>query len=51
MSIEMFLVGFLFLFIIVTITISSQLGNEVGFGESDLDIDEKLQGIIDNPEI
>ena len=45
----MFLAGFLFLFIIVTLTTSSQLGNTVGFGESDQDIDEKLQDIIDNP--
>ncbi len=41
--------GFLFLFIIVTLTASSQLGNKVTFGGSDLDPDAKLQGIVDNP--
>ena len=49
MSIEMFLAGFFFLFIIVTLTASSQLGNKVTFGGSDFDPDAKLQGIIDNP--
>jgi hypothetical protein len=49
MSIEMFLAGFLFLFIIVTITASSQLGNKISFGESDFDADAKLQEIIDDP--
>ena len=48
MIIELFLAGFLFLFIIVTITASSQLGNKISFGESDLDSDAKLQGIIDD---
>ena len=45
----MFLAGFLFLFIIVTITASSQLGNKITFGGNDLDPDAKLQGIVDNP--
>ena len=49
MDIVIFLAGFLFLFIIVTLTASSQLGNKVGFGEDDLDIDAKLHGIIDDP--
>ena len=49
MSIEMFLAGFLFLFIIVTLTASSQLGNKITFGGSDFDPDAKLQGIVDNP--
>ena len=49
MSIEMFLAGFFFLFIIVTLTASSQLGNKVTFGGSDFDPDAKLQGIIDHP--
>jgi len=41
--------GFLFLFIIVTLTASSQLGNKITFGGNDLDPDAKLQGIVDNP--
>jgi len=45
----MFLAGFFFLFIIVTLTTSSQLGNKVAFGASDFDPDVKLQGIIDDP--
>lgn len=45
----MFLAGFFFLFIIVTLTTSSQLGNKVAFGVSDFDPDVKLQGIIDDP--
>jgi hypothetical protein len=49
MAIDIFLAGFLFLFIIVTITASSQLGNKITFGESDLDPDELLQSIIDDP--
>jgi len=49
MSIEMFLAGFLFLFIIVTLTASSQLGNKITFGGSEFDPDAKLQGIVDNP--
>jgi hypothetical protein len=49
MSIEMFLAGFLFLFIIVTITASSQLGNKITFGGSDLDPEAKLQDIVDTP--
>ncbi len=49
MSIEMFLAGFLFLFIIVTLTASSQLGNKITFGGDDFDPDAKLQGIVDNP--
>jgi len=49
MNIEMFLAGFFFLFIIVTLTTSSQLGNKVAFGASDFDPDVKLQGIIDDP--
>ncbi|MHA2207211.1 MAG: DUF4386 domain-containing protein [Candidatus Thorarchaeota archaeon] len=49
MSIEILFAGFLFLFIIVTITASSQLGNKITFGGNDLDPDAKLQGIIDNP--
>ena len=49
MIIEIFLAGFLFLFIIVTITASSQLGNKITFGGNDLDPDSKLQRIVDNP--
>jgi len=49
MDIAMFLAGFLFLFIIVTLTASSQLGNKITFGGNDLDPDAKLQGIVDNP--
>ncbi len=49
MSIEMFLAGFLFLFIIVTLTASSQLGNKITFGGNDFDPDVKLQGIIEDP--
>lgn len=49
MNIEMFLAGFFFLFIIVTLTASSQLGNKIAFGASDFDPDVKLQGIIDDP--
>ena len=49
MNIEMFLAGFLFLFVIVTLTASSQLGNKITFGGNDLDPDAKLQGIVDNP--
>ncbi len=45
----MFLAGFLFLFIIVTLTASSQLGNKITFGGSEFDPDAKLQGIVDNP--
>jgi len=47
--IEIFLAGFLFLFIIVTLMISSQLGNKIVFGESDLDSDALLQDIAENP--
>jgi len=47
--IEIFLAGFLFLFIIVTLMISSQLGNKIVFGESDLDSDVLLQDIAENP--
>lgn len=49
MDIAMFFAGFLFLFIIVTLTASSQLGNKITFGGNDLDPDAKLQGIVDNP--
>jgi len=49
MSIEMFLAGFLFLFIIVTLIISSQFGNTVNFSDKNLDLDAKLQGITENP--
>ena len=49
MNIIMFLAGFLFLFIIVTITASSQLGNKITFGGSELDAEAKLQDIVDNP--
>ena len=49
MSIEFFIAGFLFLFIIITITASSQLGNKISFGENDLDSDAKLQDIVDDP--
>ncbi|MCK5266293.1 MAG: DUF4386 family protein, partial [Candidatus Thorarchaeota archaeon] len=49
MSIEFFIAGFLFLSIIITITASSQLGNKISFGESDLDSDAKLQDIVDDP--
>lgn len=49
MIIEIFLAGFLFLFVIVTIMISSQLGNKIAFGESDLDSDALLQDIAENP--
>ena len=42
MDIVMFLAGFLFLFIIVTLTASSQLGNKITFGGNDLDPDAKL---------
>ena len=49
MIIEIFLAGFLFLFIIVTLMISSQLGNKIVFGENDLDSDALLQDIAENP--
>ena len=49
MSIEVFLAGFFFLFIIVTLTASSQLGNKLSFGESGLDPGALLQDIIDDP--
>ena len=49
MIVEIFLAGFLFLFIIVTLMISSQLGNKIVFGESDLDSDALLQDIAENP--
>lgn len=49
MIIEIFLAGFLFLFIIVTLMVSSQLGNKIVFGESDLDSDALLQDITENP--
>ena len=49
MIVEIFLVGFLFLFIIVTLMVSSQLGNKIVFGESDLDSDALLQDITENP--
>jgi len=47
--IEIFLAGFLFLFIIVTLMVSSQLGNKIVFGEGDLDSDALLQDIATNP--
>ncbi|UCE09682.1 MAG: DUF4386 domain-containing protein [Candidatus Thorarchaeota archaeon] len=49
MAIEIALSGFLFLFVIITITASSQLGNKITFGETDLDSDTLLQSIIDDP--
>ena len=49
MIVEIFLAGFLFLFIIVTLMVSSQLGNKIVFGESDLDSDALLQDITENP--
>ena len=49
MNIEIFLAGFLFLFVIVTIMVSSQLGNKIIFGESDLDSDALLKDIVENP--
>ena len=49
MAIEIFLSGFLFLFIIVTISVSSKLGNKIAFDDKDLDSDALLQDISDNP--
>ena len=49
MIVEILLAGFLFLFVIVTIMVSSQLGNKIAFGESNLDSGALLQDITDNP--